>query len=106
MRVFEYTLMTGGNMSGNLTSSSQNLIQMQIASIQAVWTGSPIGALSLNISNDNVNWTAYTGSTTVVNGAGNFIWNLLSNGYNYVQVVYAASSGSGSLNITVSGKGN
>lgn len=97
--------MTAGDMSGNLTSNSQGLIFMLSASIQAVWTGSPTGNLSIQISNDNINWSTYTGSSTAVSGAGNFMWNLLTTPYPWVRVIYTASGGTGSLNISVNGKG-
>ena len=113
MRVFDYKLLTNGDMSGNINSPAQQLVQMQIASIQATFSGSPVGSLKLQITNDdphivgaaNVIWSDYSGSTTAVSGSGNFLWNLLSNGYNFVRVVYTFSSGTGSLNITASGKG-
>lgn len=114
MRTFEYTLLSAGNMSGNINSPLQRLNQMQIGALQASWSGStPVGTLKLQISNDdpdvvgtsNVIWTDYTGSSTDVNGNGNFLWNLLSLGFNCVRVVYTRTSGSGSLKITIMGKG-
>lgn len=106
MRVFEYTLLSAGDMSqATVTSNSQQLVQMAVASIQAVFTGSPVGTLKLQISNDNSNWTDYTNSSVSVTTSGNFLWNLVSVGFQYVRVVYTKSSGTGSLTVTVSGKG-
>lgn len=105
MRVFEYALDSAASMGADHTSPAQALQQMQIASVQAVWTGSPVGTLSLLISNDGVTYSTYTGSSTAVSGAGDFVWNLASLGFNYVKVKYTRASGTGSLNITVSGKG-
>lgn len=105
MRVFEYQLLSGGDMSGNITSNAQQLNQMALSAIQAYWTGSPVGTLKLQISNDNANWTDYTGSSTSVSGAGNFVWNLVYAGFPWVRVVYTFSSGTGSLSVTVNGKG-
>lgn len=113
MRVFNYKLLTNGDMSGNTNSPPQQLVQMQISSIQANFTGSPVGSLKLQITNDdpnivgssNVVWSDYSGSSTAVSGSGNFLWNLLSNGYNFVRVVYTFISGTGSLSVTASGKG-
>ena len=105
MRVFEYNLLEAGDMSASITSDAQQLNQMFLCSIQAVWTGAPNGSLKLQISNDNVNWTDYTGSSTSVSGSGDFMWNLSYTGYPWIRVVYTRVSGTGVLNVTVNGKG-
>lgn len=105
MKIFEYALVTNRSMVSTFTSPSQQLAFMVNACIQAVFIGTPMGTLNLQVSNDNVNWTTYTGSSTTVSGAGNFAWLLGDIGFPWVQVVYTASSGTGSLSITVNGKG-
>jgi hypothetical protein len=106
MRVFEFQLMTAGDMSGSLASASQQLTQMAMCAIQASWSGSsPVGSLKLQISNDNTIWSDYTGSDVAVNGNGNFMWNILSTAFPYVRVAYTFTSGTGSLTIKVNGKG-
>lgn len=106
MRVFEYDLLKAGDMSGSITTDSQQLNQMFLCSIQAVWTGSTAnGTLKLQISNDNITFSDYTGSSVSVNGAGDFMWNLSYTGFPWIRVVYTRSSGTGVLNITVNGKG-
>lgn len=108
MRVNEYpSLVTNGSMGADITSSAMPVTQGQIAAIQAVWTGgSALGTLTLRISNDNVTYSDYTGSATAVSGAGDFLWNLISCGFNYVKVKYTRTSGTGTLNVTSSYKGN
>lgn len=115
--------MTDGNMASSLSSIGIDLNQTVMYSIQAVFSGSPVGTLKLQISNDIVpvapvagnpvgsnpaanvvNWTDYTGSSTAVSAAGNFVWNVFDVGYRWVRVVYTRSSGTGTLNITYSGK--
>lgn len=106
MRVFEYQLLSNGSLSGNLISPSQQLTQMAMCSIQASWSGSsPVGSLRLQISNNNTVWSDYTGSGVAVNGDGNFLWNLINTAFQYVRVVYSFTSGTGTLSITVNGKG-
>ncbi len=93
-------------MSGSVTSDAEQLNQIFCAAIRAEWAGStPVGTLSLQISDDGDGWSDYTGSATTVNGDGNFLWNLSNIGYQYVRVVYARVSGDGLLNITISFKG-
>jgi hypothetical protein len=105
MNVFEYKLVTAASMNANIISPSQQLTFMMNCAIQALWTGAPVGSLSLLISNDNITFSSYTGSTTPVDGPGNFMWNILTTPYPYIQVLYTFASGSGALNITLNGKG-
>lgn len=113
MRVFEYKLLTAGDMSDDINTPSQSLTQMQLASVQAVWTGSPVGTFKLQISNDDpkivddadIVWSDYTGSSTMITTAGNFIWNMTGIGFNLVRLIYVFAGGTGSLDVTVSGKG-
>ena len=66
--------------------------------IQVVWTGttSPVGTIQLNGSNDNVNWTALSGASAAVSGAGSFIFKEASPYYKFVQLVYTRTSGGAS----------
>lgn len=105
MRIFEYKLVSAGDMSGNITSNKQQLNHIAMASIQAVYTGSPVGTLKLQISNDDITWTDYSGSGAAVSGAGDFMWNISNVAFPLIRVVYTKTSGSGSLDITVNGKG-
>lgn len=106
MRVNLDPLVNNQSMTSSFLSPTIQVVQGQISSIQASWTGSPVGSLQLLISNDDVVYSVYTGSVTAVSGAGNFLWNLLSCGFNYIKVQYTSTSGTGSLTITTSYKGN
>lgn len=113
------------DMSTSFKTIGIDLNQTVLYSIEAVWTGTPVGSFNLEVSNDIVpinpsagnpvgadpaglvvNWVTYTGSATAVSGAGNFLWNVLEAGYRWVRVSYTAASGSGTATqITYSGKG-
>lgn len=69
--------------------------------IQSVWTGStsPVGALTLNGSNDNVTFTPISGTSTAVNGAGSFIWTGFAD-FKYMTVTYTRTSGGASDTLT------
>ncbi len=105
MRVFEYQLITDGDMSGDITGGSQQMVQMAIGNIAARFTGIPNGTLKLEISNDSENWTEYTNSDYALTTDGDVSWNLSNIGYQYIRVVYERNSGSGNLNVSISGKG-
>ena len=118
MRFAPIRLMTAGDMSGSLSSNGVNLNQMVKFTIQAVFTGAPVGTLKLQISTDDVpqapagqnpsanvvNWTDYTGSSLAVSAAGNVAWLVEGSGYQWVRVVYTVTGGTGSMNIEFNGQ--
>lgn len=112
-------IITSGDMAQSaINSKGIDLNQQYVYAIQAVWTGSPVGTLKIQVSNDIVpdgvggdqasnvvNWTDYTNSSQSISGAGNFVWNVLEAGYRWVRLVYTKTSGSGTINAVFSGKG-
>lgn len=124
MRFAGVQILSNASMLSNINSIGIDVSQMALASIQAEWTGAPVGSFKLQISNDilppapstsnpvgpdpaaNVrNWSDYTNSTTAVSGSGNFTWNMVYVGYRWVRLVYTATSGTGSVSAAFSGKG-
>lgn len=127
MRFAPVRLLTAASMATSQNSNGEDLNQIFMYSIQAIWTGTPVGTLKLQVSNDDVpsapvgnatagtaqanvaanvvNWTDYTGSVTPVSGPGNFMWIVSDGGYKWVRVVYTAVSGAGSLTVEYNGKG-
>jgi len=103
----QYQLVTNASLGASYTSPSIDMLYKEWGSIQAEWTGaSAAGTLALAVSNDNVNFSTYTGSSTTVAGPGNFMWNMLFVGFRYVEIVFTYSSGTGTLNATTVGKGS
>lgn len=119
MRFAPVRLLTAGNMAGTINSNGEDVNQIFMFSIQAIFTGVPVGSLKLQISNDDVpmglqgqdpainvvNWSDYTGSQVAVAAAGNWMWIVSDGGYKWVRLVYTATSGTGSLNVEYNGKG-
>jgi hypothetical protein len=81
-------------------------------SIQLFFSGAPVGRFYLQSSNDAgnptssshqqqivnvVNWTTISGSTQIVDAAGDHTWQVQNAGYAYVRVVWAPTSGTGSI---------
>lgn len=81
-------------------------------SIQLQFTGTPGGNFKLQASNDpgNINaasgtlqvsdialWTDIADSAQTISAAGDHMWTVENAGYNWVRVVWTATSGSGSL---------
>jgi hypothetical protein len=106
MRTFEYKLIVDGDMSSDVTSDAQSMDQIMMGSVQAVWSGaSAAGTIKLQTSNDAKNWSDYSGSENTVAGPGDYTWRLVSTPDPWIRVVFIVSSGTGTLNVTISGKG-
>ena len=110
MRIANEPIITNGDMSQvSLTSTQVKLDHIGQFAVCAVYSGAPVGTLKLQASTDSTtpatNWADITGSSTAVNGAGIFIWNIANVGFNYVQAVYTKTSGTGTLNVNINLKG-
>jgi len=80
--------------------------------IQLVFTGSPVGTLKLQVSNDPgkpdagseaqkyadvTNWTDLGNSSQAISASGDHVWTVENAGYTWVRAVYTATSGTGTL---------
>jgi hypothetical protein len=83
---------------GNTFSSSAQKIEYGLGyCVQAVYTGNINGTISLNASNDGLNFSTISGTPTVIippgaGSTGNFLWNVQQANYLYTQFAFAASS--------------
>ncbi len=111
-------LLDAGNMAGSLVSKGFDLQEVDTYAIQAAYSGSPNGTLKLQISLDIVeagpesdpaanvvNWNDYTYSALNIASAGGFIWKIDKGPERWVRLIYTRNSGSGTLNVNVTGKG-
>lgn len=120
MRVSNKQIITNGNMNANITGPAYLLDQVYGCSIQAVFTGTPAGTLSLQASCDPgptsqvspaldqpTNWTTITGTAAVISAAGNQMWNVDLAFYEWIRLVYVdgGTGGTGTLNARISTKG-
>mgnify|MGYP000101883020 CR=1 FL=1 len=114
------SVVTNGNMATSLTSLATNINMVSILSYTIVWTGSPTGTFSVQVSNDYIpnplgvqdapvnagTWVALSLSTTVApagSGSSAFI-DIDTCGAAWIRLVYTRSSGTGTLNATIAGK--
>lgn len=118
MREKQVRILTDASMAATVNSIGIDLQQVALGSIQVVWTGTPVGNFTIEISNDIcvvgltdpaenvVNWTTYTGSTQAAGGgSGSFMWNLCEVGYRWVRLKYTKSSSTGTASAIWCGKG-
>lgn len=118
MRVLHEILLATSDASINETSLPGLLAHAWGYSIQAIFTGSPVGAIKLQGSSDPVpdanfaaanypvvNWTDIANSSTSVTGSGTVAYDVVKSAYNWVRVVYTASSGTGTITVQYVTKG-
>lgn len=105
-------MLPGGALSlgANARTTWFSVLPGTIITIQAAWSGTPIGNFSLLVSNDEItpnpdmslptaptNFNTYTGTTVAAGGGtGVFTWQVPA-GYAHVALDYASSSSTGSL---------
>jgi hypothetical protein len=112
MKFANVKVITDAAMSASFNSAPILLDQIYGFSFQSIFTGSPNGTFKLQCSNDDVqldsqvsNWTDIAGTAQAITAAGSLLYNVNYAFYMWVRVVYTASSGSGSCNVTYASKG-
>jgi hypothetical protein len=101
-----YHLVQAGDMSGNITSAATNIQYLDNVGVQFNWTGTPTGSFYVEVSLDKANWTALSLSPAPAasGAAGTWYCDLQELSSPWIRVRYAASSGSGTLDVYVGGK--
>lgn len=89
------------------TSPVFNAINLDNIGLDVVFTGTPTGTLTVNCSIDGVVFTSLTFNPVLTQPSGGNLRYLISLNqlpYPYLQVSYTNSSGSGTLQVNLSGK--
>lgn len=98
-------LVVSGDMSGDVTSPSTDILNMDRVGYQISWSGTPTGDFSVEVSNDNSTWIALTLSAVVAAaGSADDAFIDVETASKYIRLKYTASSGTGSLNVHITGK--
>lgn len=103
--LFNIPIVTNGDMSSDITSDITDLSKVDGYAVYAKWTGTPQGSIKLQVSVDGINYVDLDGSSTVVNNAGEALWEVTTAFYDKVRLVYTSSSSTGTLNAQINGKG-
>lgn len=97
-------IVSSGDMSGSVSSTAVSLTNAYQYSVQATYTGSPVGSLELQVSNDIqdcasvTNWSSIAASVQAISAAGSYMWNVINANYHCIRLVYTRTSGTGTLN--------
>lgn len=113
-----YSVITNGDMSGNVISAVTVIQNLSMISYDISWTGStPVGAMTVQVSNSYSqnadgsvknagNWTTLVLSdTTDVSGnTGNGGIDIDASAFYAIRLVYTRASGTGTMNAIINGK--
>lgn len=90
-------LLPATSMGASITSDPINLSTKDAFAVHAIYTGSPVGTISLEASIDGVSYSTIAGSSTTISGASDVFLNVKEANYMWARLVYSFTSGSGSL---------
>lgn len=113
-----FSVITNGDMSGNIISKVTITNQLSMLSYDISWTGTaPVGVMSVQVSNtysqngdgtvrNPGNWTTLVLSapTNVSGNTGNGFIDVDATAAYAMRLVYTRTSGTGTMNATVKGK--
>jgi hypothetical protein len=101
---------TNGDMSQATVTASPvsgqagDMRQKRFVAVVASWTGSPVGSAQLYCSADQNNFIPL-GTPLAVSGTGPVGWDIVDSGCHWLAVIYTKTSGSGTLTVSESSKG-
>ena len=99
-----FHLVIGGDMSSSITSATTNFQYLDNIGLQLIYTGAPIGTITLEASLDGATWSTLDVGPVVVNGAGSDLVTLNQLPYNQMRIKYNKTSGTGSLDAYITSK--
>lgn len=111
MKIANEKIVNAGSMGADITSSAILIDQLYGFSVQSVYTGTPVGDLIFQVSNDDVplasqvvNWNNIATAVSI-SAAGSNLQNFIGTNYKWLRVFYDRTSGTGTLTVTLCGKG-
>lgn len=96
-------IISNGSMAGSLSATPVDISEFPCYSVHGIWTGSPVGTISVQGSNDGTNFVEVASQATG-GSAGQYLLNVEKAGYKFVRVQYTRTSGTGALTVYLSGK--
>ena len=105
-RTLDYSeLVVDGDMSSDITSDSTNIMHTDRVGYQLVWTGTPNGVFTVEVSNDEVTWAELTLSTAITAaGSADNAFIDCETAAKYIRCKYTASSSTGTLQAHITAK--
>lgn len=104
--LFNTKILDASSMAANVTSAWVDLSRVDVYSLTAKWTGSPVGTFKLQFSLDESDPRDIPETIISVNGADVASFTEANAAYDKVRAVYTRTSGSGNLTVQINGKGS
>jgi len=101
--VLNRQLFTNQSLSSTVSSDIVDLAETLGYAIHAIWTGAPVGDISVQGGNDGINFVEID-SVATGGVSGQHLLNVEKHHYRYVRIQYISTSGTGSLTLYISGK--
>lgn len=104
----QVTIFSGVDMAASFNSSSIDLLYYREYSATFVFTGSPVGTLKIQGSNDTSDpssWVDIENSSSSIAAAGSILYEVSEVAVSFIRFVYTRSSGSGTINGKLTAKG-
>lgn len=96
------------SMAASFNSSSIDILYFREYSATFVFTGSPVGTLKIQGSNDTDNpdsWVDIENSSSTITAAGSILYEVSEVAVSFIRFVYTYTSGSGTINGKLTAKG-
>lgn len=100
-------LVENQSMASSFNSNEFDVSSFKGFSIQCVYSGSPNGAMKIQVSNDQedpTNWDDLDNSSVTITTSGSETYIVNDVFYNFIRLVYTFSSGSGTFNAKIVAK--
>jgi len=105
MRFYNEPVINAASAAANQNSIAVTSQLCRFASAQAVITGSAVGTLKLQVSNDDggsaTNWSDLSGATVSISGAGAYLIPAQNMSYQFIRAVYTFTSGTGAITVNL-----
>lgn len=101
-------LVTGASMGADVTSDVYDTRDYDRVALQVVWSAgaTPVGTVAIQGSLDGTNFVAMNvGTLSVAGNADHMVVDLTEMSLPFIRVLYTRTSGSGTMNVFLFGKG-
>lgn len=107
IHLFNNHIVNATSLATTFTSSSQDVVSCRRLCFQISWTGSsPVGSLKVQGSNDGITFAddPEVSPVSISGASGSALIKIDNVSYNFAQLVYTSTSGTGTIDIWVNGK--
>lgn len=101
---FNTNILYTGDMSASFESDKLYLGDKKHYCFHAIYTGSPVGTMIVQVSVNGSDWETLTDSSVAISAAGSQMYNVEKAAYSMARIKYTKTSGSGTMTIYADAK--